>query len=156
MVEKLEASHDSESKTTLLQKLEGKIVDLQGQLRTVRDELNKPIGASNVAEKMSPPPKFMGRGRGRGGRGYYPNQNAYNAGRAYGRGGRAFYGRMNGRGESALPGRGNPFAVHATQESFADGENALVSESDLDSQLATVSSQLDELRAPEPDVESEQ
>eukprot|EP00981_Chlorochromonas_danica_P001849 scaffold386_cov174-Ochromonas_danica.AAC.23 len=155
MVEKLEASPDSESKAALLHKLEGKIVDLQGQLRTVRDELNKPVGASNVAEKMSPPPKFMGRGRGRGGRGYYPNQNAYNPGRAYGRGGRAFYGRMNGRGESTLPGRGNPFALHAPQESLADGENALVSEADLDSQLATVSNQLDELGGPETDAELE-
>lgn len=131
MIDKLELQADSDSKTALLQKLEGKVLDLQGQLRTVREELNRPAGASS--DKQSPPPKYMGRGRGGGyaARGY----NAVYPARGYAGRGRGAFGRGRGPPGRGNAGNANPFAA-----------------ANLDSQLAAVDEQLQRM-APEPDSE---
>lgn len=113
MTEKLENSPDSEKKPQMLQNLESRIVDLQSQLRAVRDQ----IAAGVLADKQSPPGKamnvpyaapapFRGGGGYRGGRG----------GRGYGyippaRGGYA----DRGFNKAYVAGGRNPFATDATQ-----------------------------------------
>lgn len=140
MVDKLEAQEDSESKSTLLQKLETKIVELQGQLRTVRTELS---GGGAVADKMSPPPKFNAGGRGgRGaGRGYQGAGYAPYPARGYGRG-RGYMGRgrgFMGRGQTFAPSSQsvNPFAAAA-----ATGGGETFAPADLDSQFEAVGASL--------------
>jgi hypothetical protein len=103
MMEQLENSPDSESKAQLVQNLESKVVDLQSQLRVVREQIE--TGA--LADKQSPPPAskypaFYGAPRGgvSGGRrgggrfpyyaGRYPSAAARGFGRGGGRGGRSW------------------------------------------------------------------
>lgn len=105
MMEKLENSEDSETKTNFLQNLENKIVDLQAQLRTVREQMEK--GVTEAPAK--PFPGFRG---GPGGRvPYYGGRAA-----AYARGGFAPGG---GRGRG-YAGRQNKY-VNATSNAASTG-----------------------------------
>lgn len=140
MVDKLEMQEDSDNKANLLQKLESKIVDLQGQLRTVRDEINGVV----TSDKQSPPPKYMGRGRGfPAGRGFH---GGFPAARGFGRG-RGFPGRGRGpnlTSAATAPSRAaNPFSAAPAAAAAADSEESqgfLVA--NLDEQLAAVGEQL--------------
>lgn len=127
MLDKLESSLDNPTKTNLLENIEGKMLDLQSQLRTVREERD-----SGVAPQQMTLLSYRGRGgRGRGrGRsqiqsgGYYP----YYTGRGEPTGrGRGYYedddgeggrgrgrGRFGGRGAGAGVGRGRGQAGFTT------------------------------------------
>ena len=59
MMDQLEKTPNSDSKASLQQNLEGKIVDLQAQLRTVREQIEK----GQLVDKQSPPPKAVIGGR---------------------------------------------------------------------------------------------
>ena len=127
MLDKLESSPDNPSKSDLLENIEGKVLDLQSQLRTVREERE-----SGIAPPQVTPLSFGGRGgRGRGrGRsqlqsgGYYPHYagrgEPTGRGRGYsqdddGEGGRGRgRGRFGGRGAAAGPGRGRGQAGFTT------------------------------------------
>jgi hypothetical protein len=71
MMEQLEAAEESESRAKVLQNLESKIVDLQSQLRTVRQQIEKGFAPEpvSVAPAILSPyasnPFRGGRGRGR-------------------------------------------------------------------------------------------
>jgi hypothetical protein len=101
MMEKLEISEESDSKTALLQNLENKIVDLQAQLRTVREQIEKGLvasdkpSASSLSSKSYVPNPFSAyRGGGApGGRSSYRGR-GYNPG--YRGGGRGSGGRGRG------------------------------------------------------------
>ena len=76
MLEKLESSPDNVTKTNLLESIEGKIVDLQSQLRLVKDQRE-----TGVVPQQMMPPAYGGRGgrgysSGRGRGGSYPPQYA--------------------------------------------------------------------------------
>lgn len=120
MMDKLEMSEDSDSKTSLLQNLENKIVDLQAQLRIVREQIEKGVTAidKTPAAAVQMIGAVKGLAAGGGGRFSY-----YGAGRgSYGRGGGAGRGRGYGRGSNKFintntyqnpnlttTGSGNPF-----------------------------------------------
>jgi hypothetical protein len=102
MMEKLEISEESDSKTALLQNLENKIVDLQAQLRTVREQIEKGLVgsdktvSSNLSSKSYVPNPFSayrGGGAPAGGRSSYRGR-GYNPG--YRGGGRGSAGRGRG------------------------------------------------------------
>jgi hypothetical protein len=142
MMQKLEVSGDSDSKAALLQNLENKIVDLQAQLRTVREQIEKGIVADKSAPVAAPmtvkgAPFAAYRGYGNSGRVPYGGRNTFRG--AYpGRGGRgAFAGRnpnkfggpnpafqhggnIFGASNTGFPAQNlftnNPFAAHASQE----------------------------------------
>ncbi len=71
MIEKLDSSEDSDSKRKLLDNLESKIVDLQAQLRTVRQQIEKGFVPEGVAATQAPSSSYhvpyAGQYRGRGG-----------------------------------------------------------------------------------------
>eukprot|EP01034_Spumella_vulgaris_P024758 gene24758-31135_t len=99
MMEQLEAAGESESRAKVLQNLEGKIVDLQSQLRTVRQQLEKgfapePISAAPAILSPYASNPFRGGGRGRGG------------GRFQQSSGRGFSGRYQQPYPSTYQGRG--------------------------------------------------
>lgn len=111
MMGKLECLAESASTATLLENIEGKIIDLQSQLRSVREQRE-----SGVIPQATPS-MYGGRGgrgyapaRGRGGRGvpsYYPQysgrgRGSYDEGRGRGRG----YSDDSGRGRGRYGGRG--------------------------------------------------
>ena len=124
MLEKLESSADNPSKTTLLENIESKIVDLQSLLRGVRDQRE-----TGTVPQQAAPTVYGGRGGGQGGgpggrgyapargrgRGYYPQyagntgyEGAGYAGRGRGYeedGGRGMGG-GRGRGRGRFDGRG--------------------------------------------------
>jgi hypothetical protein len=107
MLEKLESSPDA-SKSTLLESIEGKIVDLQSLLRSVRDQRETGVVPHQVA-----PVAYGGRGgrgynavRGRGrGATYYPQQHS-SSGRGRGRGYEDGWGSGRGQGQGRFGGRG--------------------------------------------------
>jgi hypothetical protein len=102
MLAKLEAASDDTSRT-MLESIEGKIVDLQSQLRLVRDQRETGV----VPQKAVIPSQggrggrgsFVGRGRGRAAS-YYPAHNA-----SWGRG-RGFPEDSWGAGRGSGRGRG--------------------------------------------------
>lgn len=106
MMDQLEKTPNSDSKATLQQNLEGKIVDLQAQLRTVREQIEKGL----LADKQSPPPKqnmpFFNTGGRFGGR-FGGSPRFHGGGRGY-MGGR---GRFGGRGFYAAD--VNQYDLHA-------------------------------------------
>lgn len=105
MMEKLESSEESDTKTSLLQNLENKIVDLQAQLRTVRDQMEK--GVSSLEKSVFPAATAaaaapMGAGGGRG----------FPGGRFYG--GRAGFVARGGRGRGPFIRGANKFVNTST------------------------------------------
>ena len=111
-MEKLESSEESDTKATLLQNLENKIVDLQAQLRTVRDQMEK--GVTSL-EKSAPAPVMTGAGRG-GGRFY---------------GGRAGFVARRGRGRAGFVRGSNKFVNPSTYTNpFLSAANAETPQSD--------------------------
>jgi hypothetical protein len=111
MLEKLESAPDA-SKSTLLESIEGKIVDLQSLLRSVRDQRETGVVPQQVA-----PVAYGGRGgrgynpiRGRGrGATHYPQHSGRGRGRDYEDGWRSGRGQGQGRhggrgGENQHPG----------------------------------------------------
>ena len=126
MVDELEQTEDSESRQSMLNNLEAKILALQTQLRAVREQQSEraaealaaassPTGASSAtARPQASYPSYHqqqpyvgrgGRGRGRFGNTYpYPTYPAQPGGRGFyrGRGG----GRGRGRGRGRFGGRG--------------------------------------------------
>ncbi len=137
MLEKLESAEENEKKTSFLQNLENKIVDLQAQLRTVREQMEKGVASADSFNK--PYPGFRG---GPGGRmPYYGGRAA-----AYARGGFAPTGRGRGFGRqnkyvnvNAAPitggannffgGGGNPF-LQQSQVTGSSVTNSSVDESE--------------------------
>ena len=129
MIDKLESSADNLTKSNLLENIEGKILDLQSQLRSVKEQRETGVVPQPVAVSV-----YGGRGRGRGRgvgsgpgsgfSGYYPQYGGraeYSTGEGGGRGrgsGRGFYGddessggrdsggRGSGRGRGRFSGRG--------------------------------------------------
>jgi hypothetical protein len=106
MLEKLESAPDA-SKSTLLESIEGKIVDLQSLLRSVRDQRETGVVPQQVA-----PVAYGGRGgrgynpiRGRGrGATYYPQHSG--RGRGRGRDYEDGWGSGRGQGQGRHGGRG--------------------------------------------------
>lgn len=130
MLAKLEASPDCSSRMTLQESIEGKIVDLQSQLRSVRDQRETGV----VPQKTVPPNQggrggrgnFIGRGRGRAAS-YYPAHNAsWGRGRGFpedswgaGRGRGGFEGRATvGPGHFAIDNRTRSLVVYQSPEGF--------------------------------------
>lgn len=119
MIAKLETSTDNLAKADLLENIEGKILDLQSQLRSVRDQRE-----TGVVPQQVVPPVYGGRGgrgRGRGqGQGQSMGYHPYNAGRGeYTGRGREYLededsgGRGRGRGRGRFGGRGAIAAASA-------------------------------------------
>lgn len=163
MMEKLEASPDSDNKAKLLQNLESKIVDLQSQLRTVREQI---LGSSSSgapggpgAEKISPAGKCgavlcihlthhnlihssLWSGKfptsytgGRGGGGYYGGGRGYYQNSYGGGGGGRFYGGRGGGGRSGFVPGPRPAAANS---GFLTNNPFAVKSADQDSKDAQV------------------
>ena len=130
MLAKLEVSPDCSSRMDLQESIEGKIVDLQSQLRSVRDQRETGIVPQKAVQLnqggRGGRGSFVGRGRGRAAS-YYPAHNAsWGRGRGFaedsrggGRGRGGFEGRaMAGPGHVAIDNRTRSLVVFQSPEGF--------------------------------------
>ncbi len=119
MMDKLEEGAHSEAQAKILDSLESKVVDLQSQLRTVRQQIEKGVESSGSTTAAAAPPSsfyppaagrgYQGRGGGRYGApgrgGYGGRVTAYQYGTGGGRGRGRFasssYRREDAGGEAA-------------------------------------------------------
>ena len=128
MLAKLEVSPDCSSRMTLQESIEGKIVDLQSQLRLVRDQRETGV----VPQKAVVPNqggrggRCVGRGRGRAATYYLPHNTSWGRGRGFpegsrgaGRGRGGFEGRaVAGPGHLAVDNRTRSLVVFQSPEGF--------------------------------------